>query len=101
MIWCRVISGVSKIEIHEDSTTRLSLMKHQKQVSQHERMQALYLLKSGEATSIAHVARLLGHNRITVQQWLCEYRQGGLEYLLSPQAALRQRLKQPRGFVTD
>ncbi|MBE9032553.1 winged helix-turn-helix domain-containing protein [filamentous cyanobacterium LEGE 11480] len=77
-------------------------------------MQALYLLQSGAAESISHVARILGHNRITVQRWLCEYRQGGLEYRLSPRAhggrqafilpavqtALRKRLKQPRGFVT-
>lgn len=108
------MSGVSKIEIHESGETLLALMKQQKKLAMHERVQALYLLKSGEADSIAHVGRILGHNRVTVQRWLSEYRESGLKGLLAPKAhggrqasippwaqtKLKKRLQQPRGFAS-
>ncbi len=90
-------------------------MKQQTQLSKYERVQTLYRLKSGEANSIAHVSRILGHKRTTIQRWLYEYRQGGITYLLSArahggrqasispwtQAKLRDRLQQPRDFISD
>lgn len=108
------MSGVSKIEIHESSEALLRLMKQQKKLPLRERVQALYLLKSQEADSIAHVARILGHNRVTVQRWLSEYQQSGLKGLLAPKAhggrqalippwaqtKLKKRLQQPRGFAS-
>lgn len=108
------MSGVSKIEIHESSEALLSLMKQQKKLPLRERVQALYLLKSQEADSIAHVARILGHNRVTVQRWLSEYQRSGLKGLLAPKAhggrqasippwaqtKLKKRLQQPRGFAS-
>ena len=80
------MSGVSKVEIHESSSDLLTLMKQQKKLSMHQRVQALYLLKSGEADSIAHVARILGRNRVSVQRWVSEYQRNGLKQLLSPKA---------------
>lgn len=108
------MSGVSKIEIHESSETLLALMKQQKKLPMRERVHALYLLKSEEADSIAHVGRILGHNRVTVQRWLSEYQQTGLKGLLAPKAhggrqssippwaqtKLKKRLQQPRGFAS-
>ena len=108
------MSGVSKIEIHESSEALLRLMKQQKKLPLRERVQALYLLKSQEADSIAHVARILGHNRVTVQRWLSEYQQSGLKGLLAAKAhggrqasippwaqtKLKKRLQQPRGFAS-
>lgn len=108
------MSGVSKIEIHESSETLLALMKQQKKLPMRERVHALYLLKSKEADSIAHVGRILGHNRVTVQRWLSEYQQSGLTGLLAPKAhggrqasippwaqtKLKKRLQQPRGFAS-
>jgi len=108
------MSGVSKIEISETSEQLLILMKQQKKLPMRERVQALYLLKSKEADSIAHVARILGHNRVTVQGWLSEYKQSGLKGLLAlkahggrqasippwAQTKLKKRLQQPRGFAS-
>lgn len=108
------MSGVSKIEISETSEQLLILMKQQKKLPMRERVHALYLLKSKEADSIAHVGRILGHNRVTVQRWLSEYQQSGLKGLLAPKAhggrqasippwaqiKLKKRLQQPRGFAS-
>lgn len=108
------MSGVSKIEIHETSEQLLSLTKQQKALPLRDRVHALYLLKSKEADSIAHAARILGHNRVTVQRWLGEYKQTGLQGLLAPKAhggrqaaippwaqtKLKKRLQQPRGFAS-
>ncbi|MBE7384944.1 MAG: helix-turn-helix domain-containing protein [Leptolyngbya sp. SIO1E4] len=77
------MSGVSKIVIQEEATELLHLMKAQKQLRQNTRVQALYLLKSGEATSITQVGRMLGFPRETVQRWLLKYRASGLSGLLN------------------
>ena len=47
------MSGVSRIVIHEKVSELLRLMKEQKRLRQRARIQTLYLLKSGEASSIA------------------------------------------------
>jgi putative transposase len=43
-----------------------------------ERVQTLYLLKTGQVETVQHLAVVLGRSRITVQRWLKLYRQGGL-----------------------
>jgi len=76
------------------------------------RLQMLYLLASGQATTRQDVAQLLGVSRNTVGRWLGSYETGGLPALLelyvpagkapslSPDvlANLQQALKQPHGF---
>ena len=47
-----------------------------------ERIQLLYLLKSQKAKTITQASEFLGRHRVTVQDWLAKYRQGGLENLL-------------------
>lgn len=75
-------------------------------------MQALYLLKSGQAHTRQAVAALLGVHRETVGDWLHCYAQQGLAGLLlrrlppgatptltaQQQARLQTRLQQPAGF---
>lgn len=66
------MSGVSKVEIHEAAAELLHLMKQQRQQRQpklRSRVQALYLLKSGEATSVTQAARMVGYSRTMVQRW--------------------------------
>lgn len=108
------MSGVSKIEIHETAQDLLQLMKAQKHLPQRSRVQALYLLKSAEATSITQAARIVGYDRSTVQRWLACYQRSGLTALLQirhgggrkgaippwAQAKLKARLQQPRGFAS-
>lgn len=108
------MSGVSRIVIHEKVSELLRLMKEQERLRQRARIQTLYLLKSGEASSIAQVARILGYSRVMVQRWLLKYQADGLDGLLDiphgggrtaaiplwAQAKLKARLQQPRGFAS-
>ena len=77
-----------------------------------QRLQALYLLASGQARSRLAVAELLAVHRHTVRAWLAMYEKGGLSALLTlkkapgkrsaltpaVRAQLQTRLHQPRGF---
>jgi transposase len=77
-----------------------------------QRLQALYLLATGQATSRLQVAELLAVHRHTVRAWLATYERGGLAALLTlkkppgkPSALspavrtkLHARLQEPRGF---
>lgn len=87
-------------------------MKQQKNLRQRLRVQALYLLQSGEATSITQAAQIVGYDRSTVQRWLLKYQQLGLSGLLDmthgggrqtaippwAQTQLRVRLNQPEAL---
>ena len=106
------MSGVVKINITESSATLKTLLSQQKTATGKERVQALYLLKTGQVETVQHLAVVLGRNRVTVQRWLSQYRKQGLTNLLSvrkssgrPQIIpkwaierLRQELKDPEGF---
>jgi transposase len=106
------MSGVVKINITESGETLKTLLAQQKTARGKERVQALYLLKTGGAETVEHIAVLLGRHRVTVQGWLRQYRQGGLSELLKenkrpgrtpsiPSWAvekLREELKDPEGF---
>ena len=53
----------------EDTMTELKIiMSQQRTVTNRQKVQALYLLKSGLSQSITDVAKLLGVYRITVQR---------------------------------
>jgi len=58
------------------------IMQRQRTISNRQKVQALYLLKSGFSQSITDVAELLGVHRVTVQRWLKQYNAGGLSSLL-------------------
>ena len=77
-----------------------------------ERLQALYLLKSGKCQQIIEIASLIGRSRSTIHRWFHIYEKGGLGQLIGPGnkprrkrlianwalAILAKRLPQPRGF---
>jgi transposase len=91
-----------------------ALMKHEREPKALQRLQALYLVASGQAQSRAAVANLLGVHRTTVGSWFTLYMKGGRAGLLDlyvapgkastvpPEAlaALRERLNQPDGFAS-
>lgn len=72
----------------------------------------MYLLKTKQAKTVQDAAPILGRNRVTLQEWLRHYREGGLAGLLAkktpsgrPRAipawaemALNKRLQEPQGF---
>jgi len=79
----RIEATVSELKI---------IMQRQRTITNRQKVQALYLLKSGSSQSITDVAELLGVHRITVQRWLKQYSNGGLSELLK----LRRSTGRPR-----
>lgn len=106
------MAGVYKLDITETPAELKHLLTTQKTVSDRERVQLLYLLKTEQAPTVQAAAALLGRHRVTLQDWLRLYRQGGLEAMLEhkprtgrrqsipqwAQDALSKRLHQPDGF---
>lgn len=106
------MAGVYKLDIIETEADLKQRLRSQKTASDKERIQLLYLLKTGQATTIQSAASLLGRHRVTVQEWLRLYRRGGLEAMLAhtprtgrrqsippwAQEALNKRLHQSEGF---
>jgi transposase len=106
------MSGVSQINIVESAQSLKALLAQQKTASGKERVQALYLLKTRQVETVQGLAVCLGRDRVTVQRWLRQYRQGGLKELLTvgkskgrpkviPDWAikrLQQELCDPEGF---
>ena len=77
------MSGVLKIEIVESEETLLTLLSQQKTAKIQQRVQVLYWLKTKQATSVGHLAAMLGRHSTTVSRWLSKYRQGGIKALLT------------------
>lgn len=106
------MAGVYKLDITETEADLKQRLRHAKTASDKERLQLLYLLKSGQVSTIQSAATLLGRHRVTVQDWLRLYRCGGLSAMLThtprtgrrqsiplwAQAALNKRLQQSEGF---
>ena len=76
------MAGVCKIEITETVPELKTLLNHQKTVSGFQKIQALYLFKIRQVSTVKELAITLGVNRITVQRWLKQYRREGLLGLL-------------------
>jgi putative transposase len=82
----------------EATTTELKkFLDRARTVINRQKVQALYLLKSGSSQSITDVAELLGVHRITVQRWLKQYNDGGLSSLLK----LRRSTGRPRVIPSE
>lgn len=62
-----------------------TLLNHQKNSTNRNKIQVLYWLKNGEVETITKAAKLLGVHRTTVQRWWKQYKQGGLKQLLHNQ----------------
>jgi putative transposase len=58
------------------------LLTQQRTVTNRQKVQTLYFLKSGSCQSITEVAERLGVHRTTVQRWLKQYNKGGISELL-------------------
>ncbi len=106
------MAGVYKLEIVESAEELKQMLVKQKAAQARERVQLLFLLKTGQASTIQQAAQLLGRNRVTIQTWLRQYRDGGMEGLLEkkrspgrPRAiptwaeqALEKKLEDPQGM---
>ena len=99
-------------EITESVEDLKSLLRQAKKKHEIQRLNALYLLKSGAAKNRIQVAKLLGVDRTSVGTWLAAYETGGLTELLKrgyapgrvpilteqQQTLLRKALEKPEGF---
>lgn len=106
------MAGICKIEIAETGEELKKHMSQEKTGSGKERLQLLYLLKTKKAKSVTEAAAILGRNRVTLQEWLKKYREGGIEKILSKKVStgrpreipawaeksLEKALKSPEGF---
>jgi transposase len=68
------------LESAEELERRLST---EKRARLRERLQALWMLKSGQFDTREAVADALGVHRHTITRWLTKYRRGGLDELLT------------------
>ena len=94
------MAGVFKLEITETIDQLKTLLNEQKTVFGKERVQALYLLKLGQVKTIQQLAIGLGRDRTTVQRWLRQYRQGGIDRLLQSQVRLGRKPDIPKWAQT-
>ena len=99
-------------EIQQSISELEQLLKAEKRTRRRERLQMLYLLKTGQAKSRRSVARMLSVHRTTVSRWLNVYEKEGLSGLLSIKTRpnnklsippdilhkLEEELKSPKGF---
>ena len=99
-------------DITESVEDLKGLLRQAKKKHEIQRLNALYLLKSGVAKNRVEVAASLGVDRTSVGTWLAAYETGGLEKLLkrgyapgrvptlteAQQNTLRKALEKPEGF---
>ena len=78
------MSGLAKIEIRETAAELKTLLRQEKDVLRHEKLQVLYWLKTQTVDSILSAAVRLGKHRTTIQRWMSSYRSGRIEELLLP-----------------
>ena len=101
-------------EITESAADLKGLLRQAKKKHEIQRLNALYLLKSGTAKNRVEVAKILGVDRTSVGTWLAAYETGGLQKLLkrgyapgrvpilteTQQNILRKALETPEGFTS-
>ncbi|NEO32445.1 MAG: helix-turn-helix domain-containing protein [Symploca sp. SIO3C6] len=76
------MAGVCKLDIKETSEELKTLLAEQKTAINFQKVQALYLFKIGQVTTVQDLALTVGRNRVTVQHWLRKYREQGIAGLL-------------------
>ncbi|HEY9808886.1 MAG TPA: helix-turn-helix domain-containing protein [Halomicronema sp.] len=73
------------------------ILKKQRTLTNRQKIQAFYWLKSGNCQSITEVSERLGVHRSTVQRWLKQYKDGGMQELLKN----RQTQGRPRAISPE
>ena len=100
--------------IKETEEQICEMLKSEHQVRRQNRLQALYLMVTKQATSRSQVAIMLGFNRNTISAWCSLYEAGGLAKLLdiykpsgappkitdAAKADIKELLQTEKGFRT-
>ncbi|WP_052537515.1 helix-turn-helix domain-containing protein [Gloeocapsa sp. PCC 73106] len=75
--------GVCGLKIKEAKSELREILSTQKNAVDYKKIQALYLMKTGQADTVTTVSELLGVHRVTVQKWFKKYREQGIDGLLT------------------
>lgn len=100
------------LEINESAEYLSKSFKKARSAGEKERLQMLWLIKTGQVTQHKELSQRLSRDGSTVTRWLQKYRQGGLGKLLEVKAApgavrriqgkmlsrLVEKLQCPQGF---
>lgn len=78
--------------ITEQPTELKQRQNQQKNITGFRKVQALYLLKTGQVETVSNLSDYVGVHRVTIQRWLKTYREEGLTKLL----AVKPRSGRPR-----
>ena len=73
---------LDEINIAESPQQLLELEAQQTSRINYHRVKALYLLRTGEASTLEDTAAILGYGVVTIGRWIKKYQQNGLEGLL-------------------
>ncbi|MGA7955036.1 MAG: helix-turn-helix domain-containing protein [Gloeobacterales cyanobacterium] len=106
------MSSVLRLVILETEKELKDLLNHEKSARIKEKLQALYLYKTGKLTSRRDLAQAVGRDEATLSRWFYTYRSEGLEKLLEDKGGrgrkpdiskealerLEHRLADPEGF---
>lgn len=101
-----------QVEIKQSREELEKAVKYAAEASSKERLQMLYWLKTGQATSRRSLAERLGRDEATITRWLKKYKDGGYRGLLEVKQApgkepivagehlerLKRKLSEPQGF---
>lgn len=69
-------------KIKETATELREMLKNEPHVKRQNRLQALYLIVTRQASSRSKVSKMLGFNRNTISDWFSLYEARGLEKML-------------------
>lgn len=73
------MSGVYQLEIKETIEELKELLAIPKTAPWKERVQLLYLLKTGHGQTISQTAEIIGRNRVTLHKWIRQDKAVGIE----------------------
>jgi len=82
-------------EIQESDSELREMLRTEKRTRQRQRLQMLYLIKSGQATTRKEAAQMLLVNRATIGRWLHTYEKDGVSGLLSIKTKPNRKLSIP------
>ena len=77
--------------IEESEEELRKLEKRHRYTHLFHRVRMLSLLKSGECSTVGEAVRTLGYSRRQGQRWLCAYKEGSMEELLTSRVEQRGR----------
>ena len=95
------VTGGTKVVIQESAEELKEKMNQQFKGKGKERLQALYLLKTGQCQQLDEVAAIVGRSRRTVNRWLNDYQEGGLAQLIEPRKKTSRFISEAQNLVSE